>query len=109
MVQKKAELSDKILEVLLKEWPIEHLTRGTAEEGKEYINILTDSMTAVLARMVVAYVGCAMALNPDMTEEEVIQVGETVHTRLASHMDFEANDLMQEISEKVPPDARNWN
>jgi hypothetical protein len=93
----KSELSERILELVLKEMPIEQMAHGTPEESKEYIDILTDALTAVTARMVVAYIGAATISDPDMSEDDMIMIGEVVHSRLAKHIDSEANDLMQKL------------
>jgi len=101
----KSELSDKLIELLLAEMPIEMLTMGTPEQSKEYIDVLTDAMTAVTARMVVAYIGKTVASGSQLNEDEMIQIGETVHQRLADHIEYEANDLMLKLYGKNLPDA----
>lgn len=101
----KADLSDRILQLLVKEMPLDQLTTGTGEEAREYIDVLTDAMTAVTARMVVAYIGASVAINPLMTEEEIVEIGDMVHVRLGKHLDFEANDLMEKLEQKSRMDA----
>jgi len=99
----KADLSDKLLQLIISEMPLDKLTSGTNDESKEYIDVLTDAMTAVTARMVVAYIGTSMAQNPLMDEEEVVDISDMVHLRLSKHLDFEAGDLMNKLQEQQRP------
>jgi hypothetical protein len=101
----KAELSDKILQLLIKEMPLDDLTSGTDDSAREYFDVLTDAMTAVTARMAVAYIGRAVASNPTMTEDELMELSSMIHVRLASHMDFEATDLMKKLEQTNRMDA----
>lgn len=101
----KAELSQKVLEFLEQEMPMETLTRGSEEEARQYIDVITDAMTAVVARMTVAYIATAIANNPLLDEDEISQMGDLAHIRLSFHLDAEAADLMEKLEERFRFDA----
>jgi hypothetical protein len=105
MNEKKQDLSNKILDIVLKEVPIENLSRGSVQDADEYFDIVSDALTSVLARLSVSYIGCLSCLNPDLTEEEITNIAGALHYRLSNHIDFEAGDFMNKLSEKKPMDA----
>jgi hypothetical protein len=101
----KSELSDKILNLLLQEMPKEYLTMGTQEQADEYIDVFTDTMTAVTAKILVAYIGRVIASNPEISEDDISHISDNVHHRLANHVEFEANDLMSKLDASGHTDA----